>query len=116
MTYFEQLDVFVNREVVRNGGESGRVPDKFGEGEVFIPEEGVDRIVAMKLYTIRSAEFHMAEEKIGSLEVGKFADFAVIDKDYLSGPDTEIRSNKVLMTVQADQTVYLDPNFKPAEK
>jgi hypothetical protein len=40
---------------------------------------------------IRYAESHHAEDKIDTLEVGKFADFALIDKDYLSGPDTEVR-------------------------
>jgi hypothetical protein len=115
-TYFKQMDVYVNREI-ETGLDAGRtVPAKFGEGEVFSPEEGVDRVVAMKLMTYRSAEFHMAEEKIGSLEVGKYADFAVIDKDYLSGPDTQVRDNKVLMTVLAGETRYKDPGFNPVER
>jgi len=108
-TYFDLMDVYVNREI----GSNGRVPEKFGDGEVYIPEEGVDRIVALKLFTIRSAEFLRAETKVGSLEVGKFADFAVIDKDYMSGPDTEVRDNKVLMTVLAGQTRYQDPAYQP---
>ena len=70
----------------------------------------------MKLFTYRSAEFHYAENKIGSLEVGKYADFAVIDKDYLSGPDTEVRDNKVLMTVLAGETRYRDPQYNPVER
>ncbi|NNE37529.1 MAG: amidohydrolase family protein, partial [Gammaproteobacteria bacterium] len=68
------------------------------------------------LFTSRSADFLYAEDKIGSLEVGKFADFAVIDKDILSGPDSEIRDNKVLMTVLAGETRYQDPEYSPAER
>jgi hypothetical protein len=115
-TYFKHMDVFVNREIEK-GIDAGRtVPEKYGEGEVYVPEEGVDRVVAMKLFTYRSADFLYAEEKIGSLEVGKFADFAVIDKDFLSGPDTEIRDNKVLMTILAGETRFKDASYNPVER
>jgi hypothetical protein len=115
-TYFRQMDVFVNREIEKGLDPGRSVPDTFGEGEVFVPEEGVDRVVAMKLMIYRSAEFHYAEELIGSLEVGKYADFAVIDKDYLSGTDTEVRDNKVLMTVLAGETRFKDAGYNPVER
>ncbi len=115
-TYFKQMDVFVNREISKGIDEGRPIPEKFGQGEVYQPEEGIDRVVSLKLHTYRSAEFHMAEEQIGSLEVGKYADFAVIDKDYLSGPDTEIRDNKVLMTVLSGETRYKDPAYNPVER
>jgi hypothetical protein len=115
-TYLDLMDVYVNREMERGLETERTAPAKFGDGEIFNPEEGVDRVVAMKLFTIRSAEFHYAEDKIGSLEIGKYADFAVIDKDYLSGPDTEVRDNKVLMTVLAGETRYQDPDYKPVER
>ena len=115
-TYFDIMDVYVNREIEKGGETSATAPGKYGEGEIFTPEEGIDRVVAMKLFTYRSAEFHYAENKIGSLEVGKYADFAVIDKDYLSGPDTEVRDNKVLMTILAGETRYQDTDFNPVER
>jgi len=68
------------------------------------------------LMTYRSSQFHIAEELIGSLEVGKYADFAVIDKDYLSGADTEVRDNKVLMTVLAGETRFKDAGYNPVER
>ncbi|MGK0298600.1 MAG: hypothetical protein ACI9XC_002222 [Gammaproteobacteria bacterium] len=112
-TYFDIMDVYVNREIERGLETDRTAPEKFGEGEIFSPEEGIDRVVAMKLFTYRSAEFHYAEEKIGSLEIGKYADFAIIDKDYLSGSDTEVRDNKVLMTVLAGETRYKDTRYNP---
>ena len=115
-TYFKQADVYVNREISSGTSERRSIPENFGEGEVYVPEEGVDRVVALKLITSRSAEFHYAEDKIGTLEVGKYADFAVIDKDFLSGPDTEVRKNKVLMTVLAGETRYRDEDYKPTER
>ena len=63
-----------------------------------------------------SAEFLLAETKIGSLEVGKYADFIVADKPYLSGPDTGIRDNKVVMTVLAGERRYKDPGYNPVTR
>ena len=102
-TYFGDMDIFVNRTLLR--GEH--------EGETFTPEQGVDRIVALKLFTFRSAEFLYGESKVGSLKVGKYADFFVTDKPFLSGPDREIHDNKVVLTVQAGKTSYRDPNYNP---
>lgn len=115
-TYFNQVDVFVNREISKGTEEGRLIPEKFGEGIVYTPEERIDRVTALKLHTYRSAEFHMAEDFVGSLEVGKYADFAVIDRDFLEGPDTEIRNNKVVMTVLAGRTRYQDPDYKPKER
>ena len=112
-TYFDILDVFVNREISLGQDARKTVPEKFGEGEIYTPEESVDRVVALKLYTYRSAEFLHAESKVGSLEVGKFADFIVTEKDFLSGSDREIRNNKVILTVTAGEIKYQDPQFQP---
>lgn len=105
-TYFMDLDVFVNRTLLRGDHE----------GEMFTPEQSVDRVVALKLFTYRSAEFLYAESKVGSLEVGKFADFIVTDKPFLSGADRDIHDNKVALTVQADRIVYQDPDYIPVRR
>ncbi len=109
-TYFGLLDIYVNREI----GDDGQVPDVAGSGTVYGPDEAIDRVVALKLFTRKSAEFLYAESKVGSLEPGKYADFIVVEKDYLSGPDAEIKNNKVIMTVQAGETVYQDDEYQPA--
>jgi predicted amidohydrolase YtcJ len=112
-TYYDILDVYVNREMEIGVGTEATAPEKYGDGEVFVPEEGIDRVVALKLFTYRSAEFLYAETKIGSLEVGKLADFVVTDKPYLSGPDREIRDNKTILTVLAGERRYQDPDYNP---
>ena len=38
------------------------------------------------------------EKEVGSLEVGKRADFIVIDRDLLQCPEDDIRATKVLST------------------
>lgn len=81
-------------------------------GKVYGPQEAVDRVVALKLVTLGSAFALFSDSLTGSLEPGKYADFAVLDKDYLSGPDDEIRNNKFIMTVVNGKVGYQDPNFK----
>jgi hypothetical protein len=108
-TYVGLLDIYVNREI----GDDGQVPDVAGSGTVYGLDEGVDRVVALKLFTHKSAEFLYADTKVGSLEPGKYADFVVLENDYLSGADADIKNNKVIMTVQADETVYLDDEYQP---
>jgi hypothetical protein len=82
-------------------------------GEVFNPEERVDRVTSFKLHSIAPAEFAFSETMTGSLEVGKFADFMVIDKDFLDPvevPDVEIGELNVYMTVIGGATVWTNNN------
>ncbi len=46
------------------------------------------------------------EEKIGSIEEGKLADFIVIDKDIFNTPIDELYKTQVLMTVVGGELVY----------
>ena len=78
-------------------------------GEVFNPEERVDRVTSFKLHSIAPAEFAFAETLTGSLAVGKLADFMVIDKDFLDPvkvPDNDIGEIDVYMTVIGGATVW----------
>ena len=62
----------------------------------FSAEERVDLATALDLYTAGSASLLMSEE-FGILEVGKFADFVVFDKDPFKTSD--LKSIRVLETV-----------------
>ncbi|MGY8813154.1 MAG: amidohydrolase family protein, partial [Gammaproteobacteria bacterium] len=107
-TYFDIFDIYVNREIA----EDGWPPDEPGEkGVVYGADEGIDRVTTLKLFTQKSSEFLLADTKVGTLEVGKFADFVVIDKDYLSGLDSEIKDNKIIMTVLGGDTKYKDSEY-----
>jgi len=77
-------------------------------GEVIGAHEAVDRVVALKLVTIWSAFSMYSDSMTGSLEPGKYADFIVLDKPYLTGPDTEIHNNKVTMTFINGELVWQD--------
>ena len=77
-------------------------------GEVIAPEEAVDRVVALKLVTIMAAFSMFSDKLTGSLEPGKYADFIVLDKDYMAGTDDEIHDNKVTMTFINGELVWSD--------
>lgn len=109
-TYMGLLDIYVNREI----GADGQVPDEAGTGTVYGADEAIDRVTALKLFTYRSAEFLYAESKVGSLEPGKYADFIVVENDYLDGPDSDIKHNRVIMTLQAGDVVYRDDDYQPS--
>jgi predicted amidohydrolase YtcJ len=74
-------------------------------GGVLMPEERLSRAEALRLYTINNAYLHHEEKVKGSLEVGKLADFIIIDRDLLTCPIKDVRSTKVLLTVVGGKVV-----------
>ena len=80
-------------------------------GKVWTPEERIDRVSALRGWTTWAAEYVLREKQIGSLEPGKLADFAVIDKDYFTIPDKELVDIKNVMTGFGGKIVYRSPNF-----
>jgi predicted amidohydrolase YtcJ len=78
------------------------------------PEEIPSRELALRLYTLNSAWFSFDEDKRGSLEVGKLADFAILDQDYFSVPVERIGRTVSLLTVVGGKVVYAaDPFVAP---
>ena len=82
-----------------------------GIDRTLAPEEGTDLITQLKALTIWGAYYVLREDRLGSLEQGKLADFVVLDRDLLSVPQDEIPNVKVLMTVIGGKTVHLLPNL-----
>jgi len=70
------------------------------------PEEQLTREQAIRLYTINNAYLHHEEKDKGSLEVGKYADLIIIDRDILNCPVDEILRTKVLATIVGGQIVF----------
>jgi predicted amidohydrolase YtcJ len=70
------------------------------------PEETPDRADALRFYTIGSAWFSFDEKKRGSLEVGKLADLAVLSRDYMTVPVSEVHTIESLLTMVGGNVVY----------
>jgi len=56
--------------------------------------------------TIDPAYASFTEDVLGSLKVGKFADFVVLSKDIMTIPASEIMSTEVSATVIQGDVVY----------
>ena len=46
------------------------------------------------------------EGRIGSLEVGKYADRIVLEKNFMQAPEEELARNRVLLTMVGGKVVY----------
>jgi predicted amidohydrolase YtcJ len=76
-------------------------------GTVLYPEANrLDRMEALRRYTVGSAWFSGEEDKKGSIEVGKLADLAVLSADYFSVPEQEIKRIESVLTVVGGKVVY----------
>ena len=60
----------------------------------------------VKSFTINGAYAIFREDEVGSIEVGKYADIIVIDKDIFNMKPIDIEKAKVLMTFFDGELVY----------
>ena len=81
---------------------------KIGDKGPFLPEEGLDRVTVAKMWTVWASEYVMKENDLGSLELGKMADFVVLDRDYFTIPQNDINNIRPQMTVVDGTIKYLD--------
>ena len=75
-------------------------------GRVWNAGEGITREEALRSATIWNAVIASAEDKIGSIEPGKWADMIVVDQDYLTIPVEQIGTIQVQMTIIDGKVVY----------
>jgi predicted amidohydrolase YtcJ len=68
----------------------------------------ISREDALIAYTRKNAYFVFQEDNLGSIQAGKLADFVVIDRDYLTVPQEEIKRIKSVMTVVGGRVVFDD--------
>ena len=68
--------------------------------------EKVSRLEALHAYTTLAAYSGREETIKGSIEPGKLADLAVLDRDYFACPEDEIRDIKVIKTILGGKVVF----------
>ena len=69
-------------------------------------DQQITRQEALRLFTRGNSWFLRMEDKIGSIEPGKLADLAVLDRDYFSVPDAEIKKIRSVLTVVDGKIVH----------
>ncbi len=75
----------------------------------FMPEERIGLPEALAAFTINAAYTNRDEKNTGSLEVGKLANLAVLDRNLFEIPATEISETKVLLTLFEGKPVHGEP-------
>jgi predicted amidohydrolase YtcJ len=75
----------------------------------WIPEQAMTREEALRTATMGGAYAMRAEDRLGSIEVGKLADFVVIPVDYMTIPKEDIWKIRPDMTVIGGEVVYTRP-------
>ncbi len=70
------------------------------------PDQALTRAEALHSFTLAAAYAASQEDRLGSLEPGKWADFIVIDRDYFTVPASEIDDIKVLQTWVGGEKVF----------
>ncbi len=74
--------------------------------QILAPEERISVEQALTLYTRNGAYAGFEEDRKGTLEAGKLADFIVVDRDVLSVASDELKDVKVLETFVGGRRVY----------
>jgi predicted amidohydrolase YtcJ len=68
--------------------------------------EAVDRATALKMFTLWPAWASFREDELGTIEVGKRADFTVFDLDLMTVPIADIPRAKAVYTIVDGVIVY----------
>jgi len=96
--FWTAIYTLVTRRIIKQGTD---------EWVELVPEEGIDRVTALKMATTWASEYMLAEDTVGTLEPGKYADFAVLEEDFFTIPVEEILDGiSVVMTGLGGQIVH----------
>jgi predicted amidohydrolase YtcJ len=74
-------------------------------------DPALSRADVLRTITVNAAEQLKLENVVGSVEVGKFADLIVLDKNFMQVPEEELARNSVLMTVVGGKIVWAKAPF-----
>jgi len=75
------------------------------EGGWYI-DQGLTRAEALHSFTLAAAYAAHQEDRMGSLEPGKWADFIIVDRDYFDIPNSEIDDIQVIETWVGGKRVF----------
>jgi predicted amidohydrolase YtcJ len=75
-------------------------------GDQVNPNQHLTRQEALRLFTRDNSWFLRMEDRIGTIETGKLADLVVLDRDYFTVPDVQIKQITSLLTIVDGRIVH----------
>jgi hypothetical protein len=78
-------------------------------GGMKVLRQTISREDALIAHTRRNAFFVFQEDSLGSIQPGRLADLVVLDRDYLTIPEDEIKDISPVMTMVGGRIVYERP-------
>lgn len=82
-----------------------------GKTQLYAASNRLDRLDALRFYTLGSAWFSGEEDKKGSIEAGKLADLSALSEDYFSVPEERIKHIRSVLTTVGGKIVYGSGEF-----
>lgn len=82
-----------------------------GGTSLYSEENCLERIEALRRYTLGSAWFSHEETKKGRIAAGQFADLAILSADYFTVPEQEIKHIESVLTIVDGKIVYTADEF-----
>jgi predicted amidohydrolase YtcJ len=73
------------------------------------PAERLSREEALRAFTIDAAYAAHTEQDLGSIKIGKLADFVVLSRDIMKVPPADILRTTIVRTIVAGRAVYSAP-------
>jgi hypothetical protein len=85
------------------------VSRRLADGSIFYPDQRMDRLEALRTYTLNAAYAIFEENSRGSLSVGKLADIVVLSRNILEIAEEEIPDTEVRYTILGGRIAYQAP-------
>src|SRR5207249_5566367 len=82
-----------------------------GGAALYPKNNRLERMEALRLYTVGSSWFSSEEGKKGSITPGQLADIAVLSADYFSIPEEQIKQLESVLTIVGGKVVYAATEF-----
>jgi predicted amidohydrolase YtcJ len=82
-----------------------------GGTALYQEDNRLERMEALRLYTVGSSWFSSEDGEKGSMLPGQLADFSVLSADYFSIPEDEIKRLESVLTIVGGKIVYANQPF-----